>query len=310
MKVQKLNFSHLKKLNAHGETYKNKELKNLTTFKVGGNAKYFLKICTLENFLQVMDYLESINIKYFILGAGSNLLVSDLGFDGVVIKFDGDFKQSYILDENTIEFGCAVNLVFAYVTAKNLSLSGLEDSTGIPATIGGATFMNAQAYNFEMAKIVDYVVAYVNGKITYFTNEECKFQYRNSIFHSNKAIILRVGLKFERKPKEEIEKRFLEVAGFRKDRQPLEYPSAGCVFRRFENGIVSKMLDDAGFKGLTEGGAKVSEKHANFIINYNNATASDIFRLINRLKKEFKKIYDIELSCELRFLGEFDETIG
>ena len=307
MRVGKVDFAKLRKCNHNGKTYKNYEMKNLTTFKIGGKCKYFLKICTLENFIKVMLYLEKISVVPIVFGNGSNILISDKGYNGVIISFGGDFGICNQYDD-ILEFGVGVSLGVAYAEAKKLNFSGLEDSAGIPATIGGAVYMNAGAYNFEMSKIVDYVVAYVGGKITYFTNADCKFSYRHSVFQENGAIILRVGLKLEHKEKAEIENRFFEVMCRRKQSQPLEYGSAGCVFKRRDDIIVSKALDDAGLKGLSIGGAKVSEKHANFIINYNNATAQNVYDLIKLVKSKFIEIYNIDLECEIQFLGEFDET--
>lgn len=306
MKEQKLSLAKLKKLNHNGFSLKNKPLKNLNTFKIGGVAKYYIEIHTLENFIKVMQYLNSCNVNFFIIGNGSNVLISDKGFDGVVVKFRGDFDRVTMLEDDLIEFGCGVSLSKAYIILKEHDLSGLECSVGIPASIGGATYMNASAYDFEMSKIVEYVVAYVDGRITYFTNEQCGFGYRTSIFQSNQAIILRVGLRLKTKERQEIDKVYLETLAKRKQTQPLNYPSAGCVFKRIDGLNISKMLDDAGFKGRTKGGARVSEKHANFIVNFKDATSQDVYELIKYVKIEFEKIYNIKLDCEIKFLGRFE----
>ena len=307
MKVNKISFRHLKKLNRNGETYKDYSLKNCNTFKVGGKCDYFLKICTLENFIQVMQYLNSKSIRPFVLGNGSNLLISDTGYRGVIITFAGDFKRIET-NETMIECGAGVSLGLAYATAKNLSLKGLECSAGIPASIGGATLMNAGANEFEMSKLVDYVVAYVDGKIDYFRNAECGFSYRNSVFKENNAIILRVAMQLQKGDKTEIENMYINTLNKRKEKQPLEYGSAGCVFKNQDNILVGKMLDEDGYKGKMIGGAMVSHKHANFIINHSNATASDIYKLIKTIQEEFYQKHKINLECEIKFLGEFDET--
>jgi len=300
-----VHYKKLLKLNYHGKVIKNQRLKEFTTFKLGGNASLYLEICTLENFIKVMMYIEKFNLPYFVFGNGSKLLVADNGFDGIVIKLKGDFARINIHDE-FIECGAGVCLGALYQTAKNLSLSGLEESVGIPATIGGATYMNAQAYNFEMAKIVDYVVAYVDKKITYFTQEQCEFSYRSSVFQKNKAIILRVGIKLSYLDKDLIQSKYEEVLSFRKQSQPLNLPSAGSVFKRVNGMTISKMLDDAGFKGKKVNGAEVSTKHANFIVN-NGATSLDVYTLIEEIKKEFFEIYKINLDNEIIYVGEFDE---
>ena len=309
MKVTKISFSKLKKANHNGEIFDNESLNKYTTFKIGGKCKFLVVIKTLENFIKVMDYINDNKIPFFILGNGSNLLVSDSGFNGIVIKFSGDLSE-ILMKDNMMECGAGVTLAQAYRKAFDNGLSGFEDGVGIPASIGGATFMNASAYNFEMSKIIKYVVAFVDGKIRYFDNESCKFGYRDSIFQHNNGIILRVCFVLEKKEKDDIQKRFFEVLEKRKNSQPLDFPSAGCVFRKIKDFEVGKCLDECGLKGTYIGGAMVSEKHANFIVNFNNATSKDVYDLINLMKNTFKCKYLIDLNCEIRFLGDFDETIG
>lgn len=309
MSRSKISVKRLRKLNYKGELIKNVHLKDYTTFKCGGIGKYLLKVKTLENFLAVINYLNSLNVKYFILGAGSNLLVSDNGYDGILIQFAGDLARIEILDD-IVECGAGCRLASVITFAKEEGLSGIEDGIGIPASIGGAVYMNASAYDFEMSKVVDYVVAYINEKITYFHNDECKFSYRHSVFQDNNAIILRVGLKLTPQPKEEIELRMKEVMTRRLETQPLNLPSAGCVFKRMSGIVVSKELDNCGLKGLTFGGAKVSERHANFIVNFRNATSQDVYELIEVVKVRMKNKLGIELQTEIKLLGDFDETTG
>ena len=297
----------LKKLNYNGKVKENEDLSKLCTFRCGGKAKIFLEINTLENFLNTMLYFQKIKPEFFVLGAGSKILVSDKGYDGIVIKLGGDFSRISQITEDVFEFGAGVKLSEAFAYARSVGFGGLEDGVGIPATMGGAVFMNAGAYNFEMSKVVEYVVAYMDGKITYLTNKMCQFGYRSSIFQSKETIILRVGLKLEKKDVQLIDARFKEVMDRRHLSQPLKYPSAGSVFKRREDIVVSKLLDEYGLKGLTFGGAKVSDKHANFIINYNNATAQEIFELIDIAKIRFFKKSGILLETEIIFLGEFDE---
>ena len=166
--------------------------------------------------------------------------------------------------------------------------------------------MNAQAYNFEMAKIVDYVVAYVDSKITYFDTKDCCFAYRSSVFQKNNAIILRVGFKMLSGKQDEIQAKFTKTLQKRRESQPIEKYSAGSVFKKIDGIEVSKLLDEAGFKGKKIGGAEVSDKHANFIIN-NGATSQDVYSLINCIKTEFFDLYKIKLENEIIYVGEFDE---
>lgn len=305
MKESRVSYKKLLKLNKNGETYCDYDLSKLTTFRVGGKAKFYVKINTLENFIQVMMYLEQCDCEYYILGNGSNILISDTGYPGVIIQFGGDFDRILVRD-NRMECGAGVHLAKAFVYARDESLSGFEDSAGIPASIGGALCMNAQAYEFEMAKIVDYVVAYHNGKIKYFRNTDCEFSYRSSIFQKDKYIILRVGFVLEKSDQTKIMNRYKEILSKRRETQPIGTKNAGCVFKRIEGIIVSKMLDEMGVKQYSCGGAKVSDIHANFIVNEGNATAQDIKNLIDKISIDFESIYNIKLETEVKFLGEFE----
>lgn len=307
MSRQKLSYKKLCKLNKRGEVLKNLPLSEYVTFKCGGNADFLVKINTLEAFLYVIAYLQEGNFEYFILGAGSNTLVSDKGYNGVVLKLEGDLARIEYTGEDSLECGAGVRLGRLYSELQSRGLSGLECGAGIPASVGGAVVMNAGAYGFQMADIVEYVVAFVNGKITYFTCEECQFAYRDSVFQHNDAIILRIGMKFVVDDKDKIQERFLETMKKRSGSQPLNYPSAGCVFKRIDGIVISKMLDECGLKGLTLGDAQVSFKHANFIINLGNASSQDIYDLIEIVKYRFEKKTGIRLSTEIKFLGEFDE---
>lgn len=298
----------LKKLNAKGEVRKNVKLNSFTTFRLGGGAKYLLVINTLENFLKVMDYIEKHNLKYFILGAGSNVLVADSGYDGIVIKLSGDLSR-IITQGDIVEVGAGAKLVGVYTWARDRNLSGLEILATIPATIGGAVYMNAGAYGVEIKDIVDYVIAYVDCRIKYFKNSECGFGYRKSVFQDNKAIILRVGLKLQNSQKDKIQNVYLETLKKKQSSQPLDKYSAGSTFKRIDGLNISKMLDDMGAKGLCVGGARVSTKHANFIIN-EGAKAQDVFDLIFLIKKKFKDTYGIDIESEIKFLGDFYETNG
>ena len=305
MSVRCAYLSKLKKANYNGETINNANLSEYTTFHTGGKCCCLLKIATLENFIHVMINLNSHHIPYFILGGGSNLLVSDSGYKGVVVKLIGDFARIEMQGE-IMECGAGVTLSQAYVFARNMGLSGLEESAGIPATIGGATYMNAQAYNFEMSKIVDYVIVYLNGKIRYFSNLDCSYSYRRSIFMDNHAIILRVGLKLQSLDKNTIQQKYMDTIAKRQQSQPLDLGSAGCVFKKYDGYETSRMLDQMGVKSMSIGGAMVSMKHANFIVNYDNATSTDIYRLIKKIKQKFYETYGIELQLEIKLLGEFE----
>lgn len=306
MNVCRLQIVALRRLNTNGTTKVNVPMNSLTTFKVGGKAKCLMEICSFEGFIKVIDYIQKHKLNYFILGAGSNLLVSDKGYNGVVIKLGGAFGRVEVDDEGRLECGGGVRLSEAYATARDLGLGGLEVLGTIPATIGGATYMNAGAYGEDVSGVVDYVVALCDGKIKFFRNEDCKFLYRSSIFQNNNAIILRVGFKLKKSTKDEIMEKFLSVLKRKRASQPLKENSAGSTFKRVDGINVSKMLDDMGAKGLRVGGAQVSTKHANFIVNDGTASATDIYKLVIKVKKMFKEKYNIDLQTEIKFLGEFE----
>lgn len=305
MARQKLYVSKLRKLNLNGKTITNADMSKYCTFRCGGKAKLLLEINTLETFLKVICFIQERNINYFILGKGSNLLVSDNGYNGIVLKLSGDLSRIEY-DGDTIECGAGVTISQLFKFAYDNGLSGLEEGAGIPASIGGAVYMNASAYGYETGKLVEYVVAFVDGKISYFNNQECQFGYRSSVFQNNKGIILRVGLRFRSLDKEEIYRTFLETNRKRLSSQPLEYPSAGSVFKRIDGLNVSKMIDKLNLKGFTIGNAQISHKHTNFIINLGGAKAQDIYKIIEFVKLKFKEEYDFVLKTEIKFLGDFE----
>lgn len=305
MKVQNLHLKTLRKLNSKGVVVKNHPLSKLTTFKIGGNAKYYLEINTLENFIKVINYLKEKEANIFVLGNGSNILISDKGFDGVVIKLKGDFEVIESRD-NYLEVGGGVLLPRIYSYALERSLSGMEEGGLIPATIGGAVYMNAQTGEYVTANLVDYVVAFDGSKIAYFTNENCQFGHKKSVFQNGDYVILRVGLKLTPKNKEEIAEKREKALNYRKDNHPIEFPSAGCVYKKTNDLNISKMLDDLGIKGRKIGGAYVSEKHANFILS-DNANSSDVYKLMKDIERDFEEKYKFPLSREIILVGDFDE---
>lgn len=300
MKVQKISKSFLQKVNARGVVEFNKDLLRLNTFRISAKSRIYLEINTIENLIDTVDYLHKLNISIFILGGGSNVLVDN--YSGAVIKLGGDFCHIEEIDD-IIEIGSAVQLSIAYKFTLEHSLGGFEESVGIPGTIGGAVYMNASCYGFEMSRLVEYVVAYNidTGKITYFSQDNCLFGYRDSVFKCNKYIILRVGLKLQHLDSNIISQICKDTLNKRKLNQPKGF-SAGCVFKRIDGLNISKMLDDMGIKGKSVNDAIVSDKHANFIMNKGNATSADIKKLIEEIKAEFKKTYNIDLQTEIKYL--------
>ena len=292
----------LEKLNL-GKIEKDISLSTLTTYKTGGIAKLVVYPNNINNLKQLLKLIHKHNIKYFILGKGSNTLFSDKEFNGVIIKLDklNNFKIKQT--EIYVESGMILSkLVKASI--KN-ELTGLEFAIGIPGTIGGAIYMNAGAYGNNMSNIVKNVIV-LNEKlqIVEIPLEKLKFDYRYSIFQANKNLIcVAANIKLEHGNHDEIASKIKENLLKRKTSQPLEYPSAGSVFRNPEGNYAGKIIEELGLKGKNIGGAEISTKHANFIINKNNASSSDILNLIKLVQKEVKDKYKIDLKLEQQLVN-------
>lgn len=282
----------------------NESLKLHTTFKVGGTCKYFITPKDLEELIDLLKYLKEKNIKYMILGNGSNTIFSSKEYDGVIINLGN--LNSMTIEENKIYVEAGYQLIKLSMDALNYSLSGLEFAAGIPGNIGGAIFMNAGAYKSDMSNLVETVTFLdENLDLRTLSNEELNFSYRKSLFQQHpEYIIISTVLKLNSGNKDEIK----DLMDRRKERrissQPLEYPSAGSVFRNpSEDIFAGKLIEDLGLKGYKMGGAKISEKHANFIINEDGATGEDIKALIDMIKAKVKEKYNIDLHVEQRFIN-------
>ncbi len=288
-------YLKLKSIVKTGKVLKNEDLKKHTSFKVGGLAKLFVLPNNIQELLEVLDYLKLKNIKYYILGNGTNVVFNSSGYNGVIIslknlndvrKYDG-YVQAYS--------GASISKVCVIYKLHNLG--GLELAYGLPGSVGAGVKMNAGAYGFEIKDVVMGVLALVNGKIDYFKPSECGFGYRKSNFSN--GIILSVDLKYTNGCDEKL---MQEVMEKRKTSQPLELPSAGSVFKRKDGVIVSKLIDELGLKGYRVGGAEVSTKHAGFIVNVGNATSSDILSVVNHVKSVVKDKTGLELETEIEFV--------
>lgn len=281
-------------------------MKKHTSFKIGGTADYFFKATTLEELQNIIKFAKIKELPITIIGNGSNLLVTDKGIRGLVIKIDIKKLKIEKKDEfAVIEVGAGNKLMALATKMKDEELSGLEGLSGIPGSVGGAIVMNAGAYGKEMKDVVLSTTCMdKNGKLYTFSNEEQEFSYRNSIFQKKDYIIIETKLKLEYGKKDEIQKRMEEYFKSRKEKQPIEYPSAGSSFKRQEGIITSKLIDDVGLKGYKIGGAQVSEKHAGFIVNYNNATATDVINLIKYIKEKVYSKYGIKIEEEIKIIGE------
>ena len=281
-------------------------MKNHTSFKIGGNADLFVSVKTEEELKQVLKYAKQKKIPITIIGNGTNILVSDSGIRGIVIKID---IQKFDLKEENEHLEITVgsdNKMMALATQlKNQEISGFEQLSGIPGTIGGAIYMNAGAYGKEMKDIVISTKCMnMEGKIIELSNKEQKFEYRSSIFNNKDYIILEAKLKLQKGKKEDIEKQMKEYLNQRKEKQPLEYPSAGSTFKRQEGVITAKLIDECGLKGYKIGGAMISEKHAGFIVNTGDATAKDVIELIKYVKDKVYEKFNVRIQEEVKLVGE------
>lgn len=281
-------------------------MKKHTSFKIGGTADEFVKVTNELELKEAIEYAKQKKLKITIFGNGSNLLVLDKGIRGLVIKIEIQTIKIERKEEYAeIIVGSGYKTMALGVKLMNEELSGFEELSGIPGTIGGAIFMNAGAYGKEIKDInlstrcMDY-----DGNIFELSNKEQEFEYRSSVFNKKDYIILETRLRLEYGKKEEIKKKMDEYLSSRKEKQPIEYPSAGSTFKRKEGVITAKLIDECGLKGFQIGGAKVSEKHAGFIINYDNATAKDVIDLIKYVKEKVDEKYGIKIKEEIRIVGE------
>ena len=276
-----------------------------TTFRIGGNADYFVKPGNADEVAAVIVVCREYNIPYFILGNGSNLLVSDDGYRGMIINIM-DNMDSVTVDGRIITAQAGAMLVRVSVMARDNALTGLEFASGIPGTIGGAVYMNAGAYGGEMKNVVKTVRAIDEyGRIYELDSEKMDFSYRHSIVEERKLIVLEVTLELEHGSREAIDDRMKELAEARRSKQPLEYPSAGSTFKRPEGYFAGKLIMDAGLRGYSVGGAQVAEKHCGFGINKGGATASDVVELIRDVQHDVDDKFGVTLEPEVKMLGEF-----
>lgn len=278
-------------------------LKKHTTYKVGGVAAAFVYPKDIDSLIKVLKFLKDSNIKHMILGNGSNTLFSDNEYKGIIIKLD-ELNNSTIKGTKIIA-DAGANLIKVSLDAINNSLQGLEFACGIPGTIGGAVYMNAGAYKSDISEIITEVkVLTPDYKIKTMKKNELDFSYRHSFFKDNKDyIVLEATFKLKKGKKEELQDLALDRKKRRLESQPLEYPSAGSVFRNPPDTFSGKLIEDLGLKGYTHGGAEISSKHANFIVNKSNASASDIKYLIDLAKDKVKKEYDIDLILEQELIN-------
>jgi len=281
----------------------NEPMKNHTTFRTGGCARCLVEPQTAEQLRAVLEFCRETDVPYYIVGNGSNLLVSDEGYDGVIIHLFKNMSQARVEGDRMI-LQAGVLLVRAAKLAQKEGLTGLEFASGIPGTIGGAMVMNAGAYGGEMKDVVQRVTALMpDGRINNYTGEEMQFGYRQSRIGKEESVVLEAELKLQKGDPEQIQARMDELKEKRLEKQPLEYASAGSTFKRPEGYFAGKLIEDAGLRGFRIGDAQVSEKHCGFVINRGEATASQIAELIREVQKKVYETSGVHLETEVKFLG-------
>lgn len=303
MDIEKLKKLELETILLNSNLTYNEPMSKHTSFKTGGPCDLFIDVGSKEDLIKVFKIAKQNDISTTVVGNGSNLLVKDSGIDGIVVKYnnkDIDIKDTIVTASSGV-----INAYLGNILLEH-ELSGFEFACGIPGTLGGAIYMNAGAYGSEM-KNVAYEVEFLNLDnlaIETLKNDQLEFGYRTSIFQEKlNAIILSVKMEFIKASAVEIKEKMDEFREKRVNSQPLEYPSAGSTFKRMDDFLTSKAIDEAGLKGYSIGGAQVSTKHAGFIVNKGNATSQDIIDLIEYVQKVIFEKYNKKIETEVRIIG-------
>lgn len=307
-----MNINNIRRLTG-GVIRRNEPMSAHTTFRTGGPADLYIVPRNTAETARLISYFKLNGLDYFVIGNGSNLLVSDRGYRGAVIDLGRNDGTEFTMlgyewqdDELIMDAGAGCFMSAVGNIAANIGAAGFEELAGIPGCIGGACIMNAGAYGREMQDVISSVeVIDDRGRVRKLKREELEFRYRGSELMDKGFVVCRAELKLKKGSSEEIKAKCDELLNKRKESQPLEYPSAGSTFKRPEGFFAGKLISDAGLKGLSIGGAEVSEKHAGFIINKDHASSSDIYELIKEVHRRILEKDGVELVPEVRFLGEF-----
>lgn len=297
----------IRKLGEQVEILVAEPMKNHTTFRIGGPADALALPKTPEEVAEVVHFCHEHAQPYYVLGNGSNLLVSDEGYRGLVLQLYRNFNDIQVNGETiTVQSGAMLAAVAR--TAYQTGLTGLEFASGIPGTIGGAVVMNAGAYGGEMKNVLKEVTVLTKeGEVLVIPAKALELGYRTSVIPKNGWIILGAVLQLKKGDQEQILARMEELKEQRITKQPLDLPSAGSTFKRPEGYFAGKLIMDAGLRGFTVGGAQVSEKHCGFVVNRGNATAADVWKLICEVKRRVKEMTGVELEPEVKLLGDFPQ---
>jgi UDP-N-acetylmuramate dehydrogenase len=292
----------LKELVSEKNVHMNEPMSAHTTFRVGGNAECMVEPETEEQLSKVRRYLKIVDAPFAVLGNGSNTIVRDSGYEGVIVHLGNKYSDIRV-EENCIAAKAGAMLSAVARAAYENGLAGMEFASGIPGTVGGAVVMNAGAYGGEMSQIVtDVTVVDPDGEILSFDNETMEFGYRRSVIKSRPFIISEVFFRLKPGNPDEIKSRMDELAAKRREKQPLEYPSAGSTFKRPEGYFAGELIMKAGLRGFQVGGARVSDKHCGFVINVGNAKAEDVLDVIAEVQEKVKERFGVELEPEVVIL--------
>ncbi|WP_337538000.1 UDP-N-acetylmuramate dehydrogenase [Suilimivivens sp.] len=276
-----------------------------TTFRIGGEAACFIRISSEEQLRKLIPYFENVGIEYFVLGKGSNLLVGDKGYPGVILQIS-DACQQIEAEGNRLQVQAGAALSKVALFAMERGLEGLEFAAGIPGTVGGGVVMNAGAYGGEMKQVVESVrVLSSEGEILTLDNDTMEFGYRTSIIRNRNFIVLSVTFRLREGNREEIRARIEDFQKRRMEKQPLNYPSAGSTFKRPEGYFAGKLIMDAGLRGFQIGDARVSDKHCGFVVNVGKATARDVTDVIEEVQEKVRERFGVSLEREVIYLGKF-----
>ncbi len=301
----------LQKIAAPGRVREKEILASHSSFRTGGPADLFIEVCDREELTKVMDLLAQSQTEVFLLGRGTNLLIGDGGYRGAVVTMCAPAGTETALnrvevDGTMLRAGAGASLLKIAMAARDAGLAGFEFAAGIPGSLGGAVMMNAGAYGGEMKQVVRTVdVLYPGKEVRTYSGEEMEFGYRTSRLKREDGIVLAAAIELAPGDKQAITDRITELAQQRKDKQPLEFASAGSTFKRPEGYFAGKLIQDAGLKGFRVGDAQVSEKHAGFVINRGNASAAQIRKLIEEVQRIVLEDAGVQLEREVIFLGEF-----
>jgi len=279
-------------------------MKQHTSFKIGGPCDYFLRPSSIEELRHIIQISQEMGIETFILGKGSNLLVTDKGFRGAIIQIHDNLNQVTISD-NIVYAQAGVLLVSLASAAAKEGLTGLEFASGIPGTLGGAVYMNAGAYGGEMAQVIkSALVVFEDGSFQKMSNKELEFAYRYSVLQEKRSIAVEVEIQLEKGDKSDIRDKMYDLNRRRKEKQPLEMPSAGSTFKRPKGHYTGKLIMDAGLRGYRIGDAMVSDKHCGFVVNAGQATFEEVYQLIQYIQHTIKERYGVELTREVKIIGD------